>query len=254
MTYITPPVLDHAAWWGPPAAALPVLAGLDPAAAPARTRWLAGVCLGALGRYGDAARWLTAGPPDSLAASCRASHLRQVGRHAEAEPLDRHALATATDPEACADALVGLVADAIGRHDASTAATRLATAEREIDHSAWRAQVRLAWVGAELTLLTADREAAIRHGRVAVERSLATSARRHAVKSQLVLGVALLAAERRRPAARLLRAAAGGADQLGLSPLLTVSATLLGEILQVRAPRTAAREWQRSDSARRIIE
>ena len=68
-------------------------------------RWLAGVCLGAVGRYRTAARWLAPGgePAGSLAASCLASHLRQLGRHAEAEPLDRLALSITTDPEARAD-------------------------------------------------------------------------------------------------------------------------------------------------------
>ena len=57
-------VLTAAAFHGSPRDALPALAGLDPAdPLPARTRWLAGVCLGALGRYRTAERWLRAGRP-----------------------------------------------------------------------------------------------------------------------------------------------------------------------------------------------
>src|SRR5262245_30432164 len=120
--------LAHAAWFGHPAAAVAALAGADAdAGVPERVRWLAGVCLGALGRYRTAARWLAPGgePAGSLAASCLASHLRQVGRHAEAERLDRLALATATGAEARADALIGLVADAVGRHELTLARDRL---------------------------------------------------------------------------------------------------------------------------------
>src|SRR5215207_110975 len=152
--------LAEAAFHGAARDALPVLAVLDPAGPlPARTRWLAGVCLGALGRYRSAETWLRPGPdataPDSLALSCRASHLRQLGRHAAAEPLDAAALSAATDAEARADALVGLVADAVGRLDRSAARDRLAAARAELVAGAggWRAAVRLQWVTAEVCLL-----------------------------------------------------------------------------------------------------
>ena len=142
-------------------------AGVDPhdpaAAVPERVRWLAGVCLGAVGRYRTAAGWLAPGgePAGSLAASCLASHLRQVGRHAEAEPADRLALATAATVEARADALIGLVADAVGRHELALARDRLELATEQIvavtsDHTEWRARVRLEWVGAETALLAQE--------------------------------------------------------------------------------------------------
>lgn len=254
----SPDGLRAAAFHGAPGAALDLLAGLDPdGPLPDRTRWLAGVCLGALGRYAAAARYLRpAGDACSPALSCRASHLRQVGRHAEAEPLDRLALRTALDAEATADALVGLVADAVGRLDLPTARQRLAAAAEVITagDSGWRAPIRLDWVTAEVALLGDDPTAAVDCARRAIDQSLNAPASRHAVKSHLVLGVALDAAGRSRPAARVLRAAATGADRLGLTPLVSPSLTVRTRIMRARAPQTAARERQRADSAQSIIE
>lgn len=261
-------VLAAAAFHGPPADALPALAALDPAGPlPDRTRWLAGVCLGALGRYRAAERWLTPGPGGSpigsLALSCRASHLRQLGRHAAAEPLDTAALAAATDPESRADALVGLVADAVGRLDLATAERRLGTAREELagpdgwpslGDGAWRPAVRLDWVTAEVSLLGDDPAAAAAASRAAWKRSQAATACRHAVKSQLVLGAALEAAGRTRTAVRVLRAAAAGADRLGLLPLAWPARTLLARIIGPRAPGIAAGERRQADSAQSIIE
>jgi hypothetical protein len=261
--------LATAAFHGAPGAAVELLAGLDPAGPlPDRVRWLAGICLGAVGRYRTAERWLLPGPAasqtaSSLALSCRASHLRQLGRHAEAEALDSAALAAATDPEARADALVGLVADAVGRLDLTTARRRLDAAgaewagqvgRRPGDHSGWRPQVRLAWVTAEVALLGGDPAAAVTAARSAYDRSRSATACRHAVKSQLVLGAALEAAGRTRAAARVLRAAAAGADRLDLLPLVWPARTVLAGVLGPRAPATAARERQQANSAQSIIE
>lgn len=251
--------LTRAAFHGHPAWADPILAGLDPAGpVPPRVRWLAGVCLGARGQYARAARWLApdGAPAGSAAASCLASHLRQLGRHAEAEPLDRLALATATDAETESDALVGLVADAVGRHDVAGARTRLAAATRSVhgDDAAWRAQVRLAWVTAEIALLANEPDGAVAAGQRAERISRRATACRHAVKSRLVLGVALETAGRSRPAARVLRTAAAGADTLDLIPLVVPIRTVLATILQVHGPRTAERERRRARSAQSIIE
>jgi hypothetical protein len=251
--------LFRAAFHGHPAGADAVLAGLDPAGVlPADVRWLAGVCLGARGRYGQAARWLAPEgvPAGSAAASCLASHLRQVGRHAEAEPLDRLALATATDAGTEADALVGLVADAVGGHDVAEARRRLETATRSVqrDDAAWRAQVRLAWVTAETALLANDPETAVDAGRHAEQISRRATAERHAVKSRLVLGVELEAAGRSRPAARVLRTAAAGADTLDLIPLVVPTRSVLAAILQVHGPDGAERERRKARTAKSIIE
>lgn len=246
--------LERAAWWGRPADALPVLAGLRPGSAPARACWLAGVCLGALGRYREAARWLDPAR-DPLAAAALASHLRQLGRHAEAEPLDELALAAATDPEARADALVGLVADAVGRRDAAAMTARLATARAALaGDPAWRARVRLDWVTAEVALCCDDPGTALAAGRAAHRLSRDTAAPRHAAKSALVVAASLHASGRARTAARVLRAAAAGAGRLDLAPLESSVRTFRAEILQVRAPETARRERRRADTAQRIID
>lgn len=246
--------LEWAAWWGRPGDAPALLAGLAPGSGPERTCWLAGVCLGALGRYREAARWLDP-DRDPLAASCRASHLRQLGRHAEAEPLDELALATATGPEARADALVGLVADAVGRQDTAAMTARLATARTALaGDPAWRPRVRLAWVTAEVALSCDDLDTALTAARDAVQLSREASACRHAEKSKLVLAAALHASGRARGAARVLRLAAAGAGRLDLAPLDASVRTFRAEILQVRAPRTAARKRRQADSAQSIIE
>ena len=256
-----PRALEEAAWFGAPRDGIALLAGLEPAGdVPERVRWLAGVCLGATGRYAQARRWLAPDgePAGSPAASCLASHLRQVGRHAQAEPLDLLALETADSAEAEADALVGLVADAVGRQDLNIAADRLRyipTVGRVINgHSAWRTEIRVAWVTAELALCQDDFSSAVRYGRLAERQSRRATARRHAVKSRLVLGVSLEAAGRPRPAARVLRATASAGASLDLFPLVTVASTLLSSILEVRAPRTARCERRRADSAQRMLE
>jgi hypothetical protein len=242
--------LEWAAWFGRPGDGVAALAGMDPdGVVPERVRWLAGVCLGAVGRYRTAARWLAPGgePGGSLAASCLASHLRQVGRHAEAEPLDQLALTTATDAEARADALLGLVADAVGRHDPALAAERLSSARTQMlavttDDTEWRTRVRLGWVTAETALLSSDPALAARIGRSVRRTARTARACRHAVKSELVLGVALDASGRTRSAARVLRSAARGAAQMGLTPLLAPAHSVLADILDDRAPGVAARE------------
>jgi hypothetical protein len=255
--------LEQAAWFGHPAdgiAALPAHDAPD-GAVPERVRWLAGVCLGAVGRYRTAAGWLAPGGESagSLAASCLASHLRQVGRHAEAEPLDRLALDTATTAEARADALIGLVADAVGRHELTLARDRLETATAQIvavtiDHTQWRIPVRLQWVGAETELLAGNAARAVEIGRTAQRISRTAKACRHTVKSTLVLGVALDAADRTRAAARVLRRASHGAARMGLTPLLFPIHSVLAGTLQDRAPQVAARERLCADAAQSIRE
>nr|WP_249262770.1 hypothetical protein [Mycobacterium bohemicum] len=93
---------------------------LPTAATPAQM-WLRAVACGGQGRYGAAYRDLAAlrrigsGPLVSLAHSTQGSFLRQLGWHTVARGWDGRALALAgADPEARADALIGLAADALG--------------------------------------------------------------------------------------------------------------------------------------------
>src|SRR5690349_22538234 len=62
--------------------------------------------------------------------STQGSFLRQLGWHSLARGWDGRALALAAgDPEACADALIGLAADALGIGRFAAAATLLARTE-----------------------------------------------------------------------------------------------------------------------------
>ncbi|MGO9151962.1 MAG: hypothetical protein ACLP9N_02140, partial [Mycobacterium sp.] len=93
-----------------------------PAASTPHQLWLRAVASGGQGRYGTAygdlaaLRRAPAAPRlVSLAHSTQGSLLRQLGWHTLARGWDGRALALAgTDPEACADALIGLAADALG--------------------------------------------------------------------------------------------------------------------------------------------
>lgn len=175
-----------------------------------RERLLAAVVLGAQGRYAAAAALLEAlrRQPDpllaSLAASTLGAHRRQLGGHRQARALDGEAFARAAalhsepDPDgldaagARADALLGLAADnlALGR---LTAARRLA-ARAAAEDAGWRATVRGGWVGAEIELAAGQGAAAVAPAERAHETAVARGAGRHAVKSGIVLAVALLAA------------------------------------------------------------
>jgi hypothetical protein len=223
-------------------------AGLDP-----RTRWLAGVHLGALGHYGPAADLLLpAGrPADSLAASARASHLRQLSRHAEAEPLDRRALTTAgPDPEARADALIGLVADAVGLGRLTLARRRLTRAGTELAADpSWRTGVRLDWVRAEVALLGDRPATAVAAAGAALARARNADAPRHAAKSLLILGAATEVVGGASAAVPILQEAAAAAEALGLLPLVWPSRLLLVRLLHSSDPPAASHERRAAGSA-----
>src|ERR1700756_3542269 len=105
-----------------------------PTATTPQQLWLRAVASGGQGRYGSAYRDLAelrrsgpAGRLVSLAHSTQASFLRQLGWHILARGWDGRALALAgADPEARADALIGLAADALGVGRFAAAATLLA--------------------------------------------------------------------------------------------------------------------------------
>ncbi len=156
---------------------------------------------------------LTGRDPDVLAAAAKASRRpeaaagRPGGLDATAtEAASRRPKPAPGSPEptpgrdpdgldaagAKADALLGLAADnlALGR---LTAARRLAERAAAED-AGWRATVRGGWVGAEIALAAGQGADAVPHARRAFETARARGARRHAVKSGIVLAVALSAA------------------------------------------------------------
>jgi hypothetical protein len=235
-----------------------------------RARWLLGVCLGALGRYGEADEVLApAVRTDPLAATCRASHLRQLERHAEAEPLDRHALALAAPgSEGAADALIGLVADAVGRPDPGLAQERLGAATAALAGVAglprgvgslpsavdwgWRAGIRLSWVAAEVALLTDRAADALHHAKGAVRASTAAAAPRHLTKSLLFRGVAEHVSGDP-GAARTLDEAARSAARLGLLPLVRPAREVRARVLASTHPEAARADAAEAAQVRQTL-
>ena len=206
--------------------------------------WLRAVASGGQGRYGNAYADLAAlrrAPATprlvSLAHSTQGSLLRQLGWHALARGWDGRALALAgADPEARADALIGLAADALGVGRFAAAAALLTRADAElIDNSAERLAVRRRWVGAELAMAAGDRATAVRRAEEGVERAraMASASVRHQVKSDVVLAAALCSAgvtERARAVAETALEATG---RYGLTPLRWALACLLIDIASV---------------------
>lgn len=216
-----------------------------PAATTANQLWLRAVAAGGQGRYGSAYRDLavlrrsgTAGRLVSLAHSTHGSLLRQLGWHLLARRWDGRALALAgADPEARADALIGLAADALGVGRFAAAATLLSRADLALDLAETpgpvpdRLAVRRQWVGAELAMASGDGQSAVRHAEDAVELSrgsgpIAASVR-HRVKSDVVLAAALCGAGSIERARAVAEAALDATGQSGLIPLRWATACLL---------------------------
>jgi hypothetical protein len=215
-----------------------------------RARWLAGVVLGGQGRYAAAATVLTGllGHPEpvlsALAGTTLASHRRQLGAHAAARVLDGAALGrlasagfdgtNGVDPDgvdavgALDDALLGLVADAIGAGRLGEARRLFARTVR-VGPSSWRSRVRRGWVGAELELAAGQPARAVPLAEAAAAAARSAGAMRHVVKSDLVLGAALATAGSA-GAAAVLHGALGSAVERGLLPLVWPSALLLAEL------------------------
>ncbi|HEY0484865.1 MAG TPA: tetratricopeptide repeat protein [Mycobacteriales bacterium] len=247
---------EHVLFHRAPADALTSLreASADPSTPDgARARWLSGVALGALGRYGAALELLAppggAGIPQpryaSLAASTAASIYRQLGRHTDAERLDNAALPLTDAPDAVFDAQLGLAADAVGLHRGTDARRLLRGAAAVLPEGSWRHRVRLGWVTTEVALLDGDPVAAVAEARRSVADSEAAQAPRHVAKSLLFLGASLVgelqgAGGRADEAAAALRRAATLAEGLGALPLEWVARALLGALLGPTDPDGAA--------------
>jgi hypothetical protein len=239
-----------------------------PAATTANQLWWRAVAAGGQGRYGSAYRDLaelrrgaTSGrlvtPLVSLAHSTQGSFLRQLGWHARARGWDGRAFTLAGgDPEARADALIGLAADALGVGRFAAAAALLSRADSALASAAVpdRLPVRRRWVAAELAMASGDGAVAVRHAEEAVELAQAMgltmgqASARHRIKSEVVLAAALCSAGATERARTVAEAALDATGRSGLVPLrwavacllidigsVTFSAQKLGEIRDVCA-------------------
>jgi hypothetical protein len=205
--------------------------------------WLRAVAAGGQGRYGAAFRDLAvlrrtapAGRLVSLGMSTQGSFLRQLGWHSLARGWDGRALALAAgDPEASADALIGLAADALGIGRFAAAATLLARTEPLLASPDFEAAVpdrlpvRRQWVAAELAMARGEGDVALRHAGEGVElaTAMAVPSPRHRVKSEVVLAAALCCAGDLDRARAVADAALTTTGRLGLLPLRWALACLL---------------------------
>jgi hypothetical protein len=226
-----------------------------PTATTPQQLWLRAVAAGGQGHYGSAFRDLAevrrsgpAGRLVSLAHSTQASFLRQLGWHTLARGWDGRALALAgTDPEARADALIGLAADALGVGRFAAATTLLA----RVDSVAVpgppvpdRLPVRRRWVAAELAMASGGGASAVRHAAEAVElaQAMTVASARHRVKSQVVLAAALCSAGDTERARAVGEAALEATGRLRLLPLRWALACLLIDIGNVSLSKQKLRE------------
>jgi hypothetical protein len=216
----------------------PTLWPLPPASTP-RELWLRAVAAGGQGRYGSAmadldgvCRLQRGGPLVSLSHSTRASFLRQLGWHDRARGWDGRAIALAgSDPEAGADAFIGLAADALGVGRFAASATALRRAGELLGKPAPpRLPVRLAWVSAELAMACGEGATAVGHAERAVELAAALGSARHALKSAVIRAAALCSAGEIDASRRLADVALQDADRLEIIPLRWALACLLADI------------------------
>jgi hypothetical protein len=234
-----------------------------PSATTPHQLWLRAVASGGQGRYGSAYADLAAlrrSFPDrqaaprlvSLAHSTQGSLLRQLGWHTLARGWDGRALALAgADPEACADALIGLAADALGVGRFAVAAMLLTRADTALaraelpDHVADRLAVRRRWVAAELAMAAGDGATALRHAEEAVDlaQAMAVASARHRVKSDVVLAAALCSAGVTERARTVAQTALEATDRFGLTPLRWALACLLIDIASVTVSVQELREF-----------
>ncbi len=214
-----------------------------PAASSPEQLWLRAVAAGGQGRYGSAYRDLAVlrrsgahGRWVSLAHSTQGSFLRQLGWHTLARGWDGRAMALAGgDPEARADALIGLAADALGIGRFAAAAPLLRRVELASGAVPDRLPVRRGWVAAELAMASGDGGSAVRHAEQAVELADAMGhpSARHRVKSDVVLAAALCSAGEIERARAVAEAALDATGRLSLTPLRWALACLLIDIESV---------------------
>jgi hypothetical protein len=220
---------EHPGCWPLPAAHTPL------------EYWLRAVAAGGQGRYGCARadlaslrRRISSGRLLSLAHSTHGSFLRQLGGHALARGWDGRAWALAgRHTEAGVDALIGLAADALGMRRFSASAALLSRARSLLDDTQAapeRQALRLAWVGAELAMVSGDGAAAVREAERACELATMFSSVRHRVKTDVVLAAALCGAGHIARARTVGDGAFAATKALGLMPLHWAVASMLVDI------------------------
>ena len=175
------------------------------------------------------------------------NRLGTLGWHTIARGWDGRALALADgDPEASADALIGLAADALGVGRFAAAATLLTRADLQVPE-ADRIAVRRRWVGAELAMVMGDGAAAVQLAEegVGLARGMVVPSTRHRVKSDVVLAAALCSAGDIDRAHAVARPALDDAGRFGLIPLRWALACLLIDTGSVTFEEQGLRELAR---------
>ncbi|MGK2882519.1 MAG: hypothetical protein ACSLE6_17560 [Mycobacterium sp.] len=226
-----------------------------------RGLWLRAVAAGGQGRYAMASadlRTLRRRASDraseatgdgcqqlaSLVHSTAGSFLRQLGWHDAARARDGQAWALAApsllaghvDAEAGVDALVGLAADALGVGRFAASHALLCRAHLLLDRAdpatvPDRLPLRLAWVSAELAMVSGDASGAMRHARHATELAGRTGVgTRHRVKTAMVLAAAHCSVCQVDAARSVADDALASAQQSRLAPLGWALAGLLADI------------------------
>jgi hypothetical protein len=136
-----------------------------------------------------------------------------------------------SEPEAGADAMIGLAADALGVGRFAASAAALRRAGDVLTRSAPpRLPVRLAWVSAELAMARGEGATAVVHAERGVELAAAVGSARHPLKSDVILAAALCSAGRIEASRHVADAALQDAGRLGMIPLRWALACLLADI------------------------
>lgn len=207
-------------------------------------RWLRAVTLGGQGRYAAAGAEIdqlledrtTPAQIRSLAFSATASHLRQCGLHSAALAWDGRALAMADTDDACADALIGLAADNLGRGDFAASerllmrASQLMPPAARAEESWWRSgrlALRLHWVSAELALYSGRVEQA---RMVLADTDDAAPSLRHRLKTALISAATAAAVGDTDGATAMATTVFTDAREHGQRPLQWASAMMLRSI------------------------